>query len=45
MTLNACKTHRLAVIAFVVAIAGMMLPAISTLGEPCVREMAATTYV
>ena len=30
MTLNACKTQRPAVMALVVAIAGIMLPAIST---------------
>lgn len=29
MALNACKTHKLAVMAFVVAIAGIILPAIS----------------
>lgn len=33
IALNACKTHKLAVIAFVVAIAGMMFPAISIIRE------------
>lgn len=33
MALNACRTHKLAVIAFVVAIAGMIFPAISVVRE------------
>jgi hypothetical protein len=33
MALNACRTHKLAVIAFVVAIAGIIFPAISILDQ------------
>lgn len=46
MALNACRTHKLAVMAFVVAIAGIMFPAISIIHIISIRlTMEKITYV